>query len=70
MSATILTFAPRRPEPDELRAGAAGSFDRLMREPLCTAASTGPTPRQIAHRWAMLAHLKRREESDAPDTVR
>ena len=71
MPATILAFAPRRPEGEEPGEGAARPRDRLLQAPLSAVVSMNPpSPRQVAHRWAMLAHLRRREEPGPPGTVR
>ena len=70
MPATILTFARRQPAPTE---PAASPPRRLMgcrkrRSPRLLVPAL-PTPRQIAHRWAMLAHLKRIDGEAPPGTV-
>jgi len=67
MSATILTFVRRQPdrEPSEACFTAVDSPHSSDRP----APSPPPSPRQIAHRWAMLAHLKRREGETPPGTV-
>jgi len=67
MSATILTFV-RRPDP-EPAAECVTAVDS-PHLPDGPAPSPPPSPRQIAHRWAMLAHLTRREGETPPGTVR
>jgi hypothetical protein len=73
MSATILAFPRRQPAPTEVTGEAALAPDGLPQAPLTPFASVAPaltTPRQIAHRWAMLAHLKRIEGGVPRGTVR
>jgi hypothetical protein len=70
MPATILTFARRQPGPPEPGGESTPAADGLPEEPLTPVAPTVPTPRQIAHRWAMLAHLRRHGGEAPPGTVR
>jgi hypothetical protein len=71
MPATILTFARRRPDPPEPAGEFPAAADALPEAPFSTPLpSTLPSPRQIAHRWAMLAHLRRCDEDAPPGTVR
>jgi len=70
MPATILTFARREPGPPEPGGGSAPAADGRPQAPLTPVAPALPTPRQIAHRWAMLAHLRRHERETPPGTVR
>jgi len=55
MPATILPFVrphTRGPEPEQHRAGEPSRLPALRPHAV-------PTSRQIAHRWAMLSHLRR-----------
>ena len=73
MPATILPFARRQPGPPEPAGGSALAADGLPQAPLTPVASVAPalpTPRQIAHRWAMLAHLKQIDGGVPRGTVR
>ena len=70
MPATILTFARRQPGPPEPGGGSALAVDGLPQAPLTPVASVVPTPQQIAHRRAMLAHLRRHQGEAPPGTVR
>ena len=70
MPATILPFARRQPGSPEPAGGSALAADGLPQAPLTPVASALPAPRQIAHRRAMLAHLRRHEGEAPPGTVR
>jgi hypothetical protein len=71
MPATILTFVRRQPTPPEPGGESAPAADGLPQAPLSTPVGPAlPTARQLAHRWAMLAHLKQVEEGVPPGTVR
>ena len=70
MSATILAFPRRQPAPTEAGGESAPAPDGLPQAPLTQAAPALPTPRQIAHRWAMLAHLKQIDGGVPRGTVR
>ncbi len=73
MPATILTFVRRQPAPSGPGGESAPAADGLPQAPLTPVTPVAPilpTARQIAHRWAMLAHLKELEGGVPPGTVR
>jgi hypothetical protein len=65
MPATILPFE-RRDAPRSPTAGAESPPPTLRAFP----PPPRPTSRQIAHRWAMLSHLRRHFPRREPDPVR
>ena len=61
MPATILPFERRH---------ATASDSRRLPERLRALSPSRPSAREIAHRWAMLSHLRRHFARKTPDPVR